>query len=282
MKKPFYAPVLKFHKEHLKAVFFPILFLVFAVYPNNSLAEESKPLIGINMDIQDENKNPEIYRIQKKYVQALAKSGGIPILIPPTKSSDIDQILSRLDGIMLIGGPDYPPEFYGEKAQKSVHLMSKTRSNFDRDLARALLKRKRFPILGICAGSQILNIVSGGSLVQHIPKQYPDSKLIHASRNGWTKGFNRHEVKLKPKSKIKAIYSKENITVVTSHHQAVKKLGKGMKVGARSEDGVIEAIESKNDRYLIGLQWHPERDYKTNSTLFKNFVEQCKSYHAKK
>lgn len=234
------------------------------------------------MDIQDLEQNPPTYKIETTYTDSIAKAGGIPVLLPPMPKAALAKVLDKLDGVMLIGGPDYPPGLYGQKEESTINLMSKTRSKFDIDLANELIRNRNFPVLGICAGCQILNIVSGGNLIQDIAKENPKSKIQHASPDGWTKGFNKHKITLEKESKIHSVFSKSELNVVTSHHQAVDNLGSYFRKGAQAEDGTTESIESKNKRFVLGVQWHPERDFKNNEILFRNFIDKCQELHQSK
>ncbi|MBX9692120.1 MAG: gamma-glutamyl-gamma-aminobutyrate hydrolase family protein, partial [Cyanobacteria bacterium] len=238
-----------------------------------------RPVIGINTD--KVGGNPAEYRIHALYLDAIKKAGGIPILIPPTNVQDLQTLLDRIDGVLMIGGADYPPTLYGEKAQPSVVVMDKERSAFDIMLAKEVLCKKGFPFLGICAGCQALNIASGGSLVQDIPTKYPDSKIKHASPEGWQKGFNKHSVSFVVNSKVRSIYGIDNQVVPTSHHQCVNRIGHHLRVAANSEDGCIESIETTDNRFLLGVQWHPERDFEHNRAIFDTFIESCRSYREK-
>ncbi len=103
----------------------------------------------------------------------------------------------------------------------------------------------------------------------------PDSDVLHASKNGWKDGFKRHEVVLEEKSAIAAIYKTTRIDVPTSHHQAVDKPGRGLTIAARADDGIIEAVEMEDRKFVIGVQWHPERDFEGNRSLFEAFIQQC-------
>ena len=247
-----------------------------------SLAKSScKPLIGINLDRVDGD--PTEYSIQYNYVEAIRKAGGLPILIPPVPSSEMSRILDKLDGVLMIGGSDYPPTMYGEKQEPSVVLMADERSDFDIRLAKATIARKDLPFLGICAGAQAMNIATGGSLVQDIPsiKKNSTEKVEHASPDGWQKGFNMHEVSFKKNTRLSKIYNGKSLKVPTSHHQCVKQPGKGLIVSATTVDGVIESIEGNEDRFLVGVQWHPERDFKKNRVLFDEFIKRCRERSAK-
>lgn len=234
-----------------------------------------KPVIGINCDIEGEK--PKIAKLQAFYYESIARAGGIPVLIPPLEDADLMQLLERLDGVLFTGGYDYCPSSYGEEKHQSVELAHKDRLDFDNRLIKFTLERKEMPLLGICAGCQILNIGLGGSLHQDICQD----SVTHSTSNGWVNGFNFHNVKLKEGTKLAGIFSKSAFGVPTSHHQAVKQLGAGLIATAEADDGIIEAIELPDRPFVIGVQWHPERDYAGNEELFTAFVraalEKCKS-----
>lgn len=238
-----------------------------------------KPVIGINVDVTAGP--PEEARVQALYFDAVQKAGGVPLLIPPMPDEDLRIALDRLDGLMFIGGYDYCPSLYGQnlddetKTKLNVELAHQRRIDFDFKMIRFALEKQAMPILGICAGEQLLNIELGGTLVTDIKHHHPDSEVLHASKNGWQDGFKRHEVVLEEKSALAEIYKKIRIDVPTSHHQSVDKPGRGLKIAARADDGVIEAIELEDRKFVIGVQWHPERDYDGNRSLFETFVKHC-------
>ena len=229
-----------------------------------------KPLIGINLDIK--TGPPEEACIQTTYTEAIVKSGGIPILLPPMPEQDLAEVVRRLDGIMLIGGLDYCPSLYKESADATVELASPRRQEFDLSLLRQVLRQVNMPLLGVCAGAQLLNIELGGTLVQDIRSSFQGSTVEHATANGWRDGFNRHDVNVQKDSIIGGLYPAQRFAVPTSHHQSVKELGSGLKVTATADDGVIEAIELTQSMFVVGVQWHPERDYETNKPLFDRLV----------
>ena len=230
-----------------------------------------KAIIGINVDIEGDN--PKKATIQANYYESITRAGGIPVLIPPLSDDDLGELLKRLDGILLIGGYDYCPSTYGEEKHESVELAHNDRLDFDFRLLNRSLEEKNLAVLGICAGCQILNIGLGGSLHQDIPSAFPESPVQHSSPNGWQDGFHNHIVKLSPGTKLASIYGKQEFDVPTSHHQAVKNLGKGLIPTAEAEDGIVEALELPGRPFVIGVQWHPERDYPGNEQLFKAFVQ---------
>lgn len=245
-----------------------------------ALELDRRPLIGINTDIDGEK--PEVSRVNSQYIEAVQKAGGVPVLIPPLSAEELKSVLPNLDGVLMIGGDDYPPSLYKQEQHEKVSLMKKKRSQFDMLLASAAIAEKNLPFLGICAGCQALNIASGGSLIQDIPSAKPASKVKHSSPEGWQKGFSKHEVELAKSSKLRSIYGSEKIEVVSSHHQCVDSVGKDLELAARSEDGVAEAIEKQGQRFALGVQWHPERDFETNKSLFAEFIKQAAIYNRQK
>lgn len=230
-----------------------------------------KPIIGINVDVEGEKPKQAI--VQANYYESVTRAGGIPILIPPLSDADLEEILKRIDGVMFIGGNDYCPSVYGEEKHEKAELAHDDRLDFDFRLIQRVLERKSMPVLGICAGAQILNIGLGGSLHQDIPSEFPTSDVKHSSKNGWQNGFEKHVVKIHKATTLGTIYTKHELAVPTSHHQAVKKLGLGLRATAFAEDGIIEAVEHESHPYVIGVQWHPERDFEGNRELFESFVK---------
>lgn len=268
-----------------KRILLPLAFFLvlnnFVAVPSLALdAPAVKPIIGINTDIDGEN--PETSSTNCQYIDAIKKAGGIPVLLPPMAAEDLRSLLPQLDGVMMIGGADYPPSLYKQEQHKSVSLMKDSRTNFDLALAKAVLADNEIPFLGICAGCQALNIVAGGSLVQDIPSMKPESQVKHASPQGWKVGFNKHQVEVNKDSKLAKALNATSLEVVTSHHQCVGNPGKDFSVIAKAPDGVVEGIEKSGERFVLGVQWHPERDYETNKSLFAEFVRQAARHHSEK
>jgi putative glutamine amidotransferase len=231
--------------------------------------QHRKPLIGINLDLSD---SPNEASIPIYYYEAIEQSGGIPVLLPPMQSADIGEIISKLDGLLLIGGDDYPPSLYGEKPEPKTSVMLPQRSDFDIALVKAALAIPKLPILGVCAGCQVLNIGSGGTLIQDIPSHHPESKIVHGGPYDAKVGPHRHKVTFEKDTLLSKIYADTPLSVPTSHHQCVGKVGQDLHVAAKSEDGLTEAVEKGGDRFVVGVQWHPERDYEHNKPLFTEFL----------
>lgn len=238
-----------------------------------------KPLIGINLDIK--KGPPEEASIQTTYTDSILKSGGLPVLLPPMPAADLKYIVHRLDSILLIGGADYCPTLYNEEPDATVELAEPCRQEFDLAVARLALAEEDMPVLGICLGCQLINILQGGSLVQDIKSAHPHSQVEHSSKDGWKNGFVRHSVELVAGSKISAIFKNQKFEVPTSHHQSVKQVGQGLKIVAHAEDGIVEAVEMSDRPFVMGVQWHPERDYDTNKPLFDSLVAAAQQRHVK-
>jgi putative glutamine amidotransferase len=239
-----------------------------------------KPIIGLNTDVS--TGPPKQLDISATYFEAIKAAGGIPILIPPMSDEDLQELLSKLDGMMTIGGPDHSPSLYGETPHPTTDLMHPEREDFDLRLTARVLKEKNLPSLFICGGFQTVNIVLGGSLIQDIETQVPESKVNHRSVNWREVGFKKHKVTIEKDSLLAQIYGKTTVDVPTNHHQAIKVLGKGLKPVATADDGIIEAFEIPGHRFAIGVEWHPERDYATNANLFTTFIDCCKNIDRQK
>ena len=249
---------------------------------------KSRPLIGLNTSQMEMEKPLSAKAVcHFKYIDAIANSGGIPIVIPPyTDRSMLEAALAPLGGFCFIGGPDYDPAHYGGHPQPPGEIMDPRRHTFDLWLAELLLQRTEKPLLGICGGHQLLNIALGGALIQDLktewqPEPAKASTLLHASdqRAGTPQeGENyRHELKLTPGSLISKIVGADKVLSNSYHHQAVLpgRIGPGLLATAWAPDGVIEALELKQPgRFLLGVQWHPERqaDEPAHRAIFEALV----------
>jgi putative glutamine amidotransferase len=233
-----------------------------------------KPLIGINLDIS--KGPPAVAKIQSSYFESVLAAGGIPVLLAPMPDEDLKHLLVKLSGILLIGGLDYCPTLYGEEPTDSVELIDPRRQDFDLRLVRYAAQRRDLPFLGICGGCQVLNIGLGGSLIQDISSELPQSNVAHVHSDS-QKTVHKHPVLLEEGTRLAGIYKRTRLDVPTNHHQAVKILGKGLRASAKADDGIVEALESTDHRFMLGVQWHPERDFEGNEPLFKEFVTQSAS-----
>ena len=230
-----------------------------------------KPVIGINVDIELDKTNK--ITIDLKYPMEIIAAGGTPILLPPMPAEDLPKISSMVDGVMLIGGDDYDPAFYGEKPSADTTVGVTQRQAFDINLAQFVLEKTDLPVLGICAGCQLINIALGGTLVQDIPTFKPDSCVGHGNVDG---KFGRHDLLLAPESKLLAVYKSAQLSAPCWHHQAVKRLGRGLEAMAFAEDGIIEGVQLRGSRFVVGVQWHPEQDMEGHIALFQQFISEAR------
>jgi putative glutamine amidotransferase len=233
-----------------------------------------KPLIGIGSDIDHSDAGSrERAFVYMPYVEALRRAGAIPLLLPP-QPEDVEQIVEELDGVLLTGGDDCDPAVYGEQPLDSVHPMDRRRQENDLALSRAA-RNRGIPTLGICLGSQVMNVAAGGTLVQDIDSQC--STTIQHANPADHRG--KHEVRVAPGSRLASILGDSVLDVNSSHHQSVRRPGEGLRVNASAPDAVIEGVEDPSHPFFVGVQWHPE-DMREQSaaTLFSAFVEAARAY----
>lgn len=234
-----------------------------------------KPLIGITTGY-DYNKN-NLY-LNQGYFEGIYQSGGIAIAIPPTMDGAIlSEFINLCDGFLISGGPDVDGKHYGEGNMPCNGDISPLRDFAELYLIKQAIE-KDLPLLGICRGIQVMNVAMGGTLYQDIYTQNKEKSLLQHSQHAPT-GYPTHDILIESQSWVwKSFQKKETGRVNTFHHQAVKDLGAGFEVTARATDGIIEAIERKNSRFSVGVQWHPELMWQDNReflNLFGCFVEEA-------
>lgn len=218
-----------------------------------------KPLIAVTPDEGLSDALPgrpplARYEIKAAYAQAIIDAGGLPLVVPYAPES-VEQIVALCDGFVVTGGAfDVSPEEYGDTARAGMGPVKLARTTFERRLIEKVLQAGK-PLLGICGGMQLLNVVQGGTLIQHIPNEVPNA-LPHEQAHDPRQPA--HDVLVAPDSELHRIVQVESLAVNTTHHQAVAKVGRGLSVSGRANDGVIEAIEGAGEVFVLGVQWHPE------------------------
>lgn len=204
------------------------------------------------------------------YVRCVYDHGGVPVVLAQTNNSrDLRTIVQKFDGFILSGGGDVDPALWKGPPASDGHIIERQRDIFEILLTREAYRQQK-PLLGICKGAQVLNIARGGTLISHIPDECP-SGIDHAA--------STHTVSIDHTTLLWQIFRIHSLTVNSTHHQAVKKLGRGLRAAARAPDGIIEAVEnSDSSHFAVGVQFHPERLYKKDPTvakLFRRFIENC-------
>jgi putative glutamine amidotransferase len=209
------------------------------------------------------------------YLKGIEAAGGLPLVIPPMDTSAIEPLLDRLDGICLSGGPDLDPALYEAEPHPELGPIEPDLDRFEIDVA-ARADAREMPILAICRGTQALNIVRGGALHQHLPDL--STAVHHRQTNPGTEPS--HPVEIEAGSELARIFGGEELEIAdvnSFHHQAIDRLGEGLRVSARAPDGTIEAVEDPGRRFLIGVQWHAETlvHRQAEAALFRRFVDAC-------
>ncbi|MDB5323337.1 MAG: gamma-glutamyl-gamma-aminobutyrate hydrolase [Phycisphaerales bacterium] len=210
-----------------------------------------KPIIGITMDSRDDG---SYYQLGFDYAKAVETAGGVPLGIPYKVSPAlIPAILDTLDGILFTVGNDLDPALYGEEWHPKAQRIDPDRQSFELALL-AEVEKRRLPALAICLGCQLFNVYRGGSLYQFLP----DVADKHEHRRG-EDSIRRHAIKVEPDSALGRMIGKGEISANTYHKQAVKTVGRGLRVTAVSDDGIVEGLEDPSLPLFAAVQWHPER-----------------------
>jgi len=208
-------------------------------------SEVRRPLLA-NATPESEPPQPEL-ALGMPYVRALARSGAIPVVLPPLPLELVPALLQPLAGVCLSGGPDIDPATYGAEPHAELGPVEPDMDAFELAVARHA-DAGGLPILGICRGAQTLNIARGGTLHQHVPDH-------RQTEPGWTV---THDVAIEPGSLLAGLTGFESLAVNSFHHQAARRLGRGVAVTGRAPDGTIEAIEDPSRPFWLGVQWHAE------------------------
>jgi putative glutamine amidotransferase len=207
------------------------------------------------------------------YFEAVQRAGGIPVLLPPqpADSEAVSRVLDGVDGLIVTGGADVDPARYGQDAAPATDQPHLERDAWEDALLTAAIERE-LPFLGICRGMQVLNVNRGGSLHQHVPDVVGDDRFRIG--NGQ---FATNEVVTEPGSELDALVGAK-LPVKSYHHQAVDAVGEGLRVTARTDDGIVQAVELEGVPFGVAVQWHPEEDAAEDVRLFAGLVDAAREY----
>jgi putative glutamine amidotransferase len=211
---------------------------------------DTRPFIGIVS--YGRVKNPKWYSLPITYIEALRRSGGHAVIIPPGEP-EVTVYVRRCDGFVLAGGGDIAGRYFGQENHPAISDVDPERDLTEIELAKALVENRK-PLLAICRGIQVLNVALGGDIIQHLP-DVTGGKVSHQTPDG---DVVSHRVEIKGGSQLAELCRSDSVEVASKHHQVVGRLGDGVRAVAWSEDGLIEAIELDGRPEVLGVQWHPE------------------------
>ncbi|HEY4349108.1 MAG TPA: gamma-glutamyl-gamma-aminobutyrate hydrolase family protein [Gaiellaceae bacterium] len=236
---------------------------------------EKRPVVGITTYITQASWgawNLETALVPADYVHAVERAGGRPLLVPPSLEG-VEETLDVLDGLIFSGGSDLDPELYGQEAHPETTGIVRDRDSAEMALLDAALARD-LPVLAICRGSQLLNVVLGGDLVQHVPD------VVGSDRHKQVAGeFADHEVEITEGTRLAGLIG-NSVPVKSHHHQGFGRIGQGLSVAAKDDDGTVEALEDPSRRFALGVLWHPEAG--EDARLFEALVKEAAAYRAER
>ena len=203
------------------------------------------------------------------YVRAVEQAGARALLVPPSEDG-VEETLDAVDGLIFSGGSDLDPELYGQEAHPETDGIVRERDRAEFLLLQAALARD-MPVLAICRGSQVLNVARGGDLVQHLPDVVGDEKHKHTP-GAWAD----HDVEIDASTRLGELLGGDRAPVKSHHHQGFGRVGDGLRVAARADDGTVEALEDPDARFAVGVLWHPEAG--EDRKLFEGLVREAAAY----
>lgn len=202
------------------------------------------------------------------FVTAIQKSGGLPIVLPISDGQNAAAYISKIDKLLLAGGQDISPDFFGEEPHPKLEETNRNRDVFELALIKEAIKQKK-PIFAVCRGMQLLNVALDGTLYQDL-SLYSDWTVKHGQEPTQPQ-FATHSIQMEKDSILHQLFG-EKYQVNSYHHQAINSLAPSLKITARSSDGIVEAIESvETDQRILGVQWHPELRFDVDKNEFKLF-----------
>nr|WP_280922975.1 gamma-glutamyl-gamma-aminobutyrate hydrolase family protein [Virgibacillus litoralis] len=218
------------------------------------------------------------YTATNDNVEAIIQAGGMPVMLPYLSDEcDVEQVANKIDGLYATGGYDIDPTLFGEEPHPQLGTIIPARDQFEISVMKKLLKMGK-PILGVCRGCQTLNIAAGGDMYQDIYSQINGDLLQHTQKAPMDHGS--HFVYVSKNSLLSRLTGMDHFRINSWHHQANRKIPSTFQVSGTASDGIIEAIESKQHSFVLGLQWHPEAKVKsgdvTSLRIYQSFIEACK------
>lgn len=219
-----------------------------------------------------ENTIGPLHSARETYIRKMVANGILPIFVSGLMPKEaIDELYAMTEGVLAMGGSDIDPVRYGETPHPKTEVKEPLRDELELYVARKALEDRK-PFLGICRGEQILAVVAGGTLVQHVPDIAPDENHFAASYDELSE--ERHVIRVEEGTRLRAILGREEVPVNSGHHQSVKDPGKDLRVAAASPAGIVEAIEHRDpDYFCLGVQCHPEALNGDTDEIFKAFAE---------
>lgn len=248
---------------------------------------DRRPLIGITTQTLHSIDGipeglPSSWMMNQRYLYAVAAAGGVPVMVPlmVDDRAALREIYLRLDGILIPGGVDMDPATFGDGPHAALGRIDADRDTVELEFTRwAIADRK--PLLGLCRGAQVINVALGGTLYQDLASEYPGAiKHDYFPTAGYSRDHLAHTVEVKAGSRLAGVTGESVVRVNSMHHQGIHRLGEGLIATALAPDGLIEAVESPNGQFLVGVQWHPESlmDHdRAMHDLFSSFTETAAS-----
>jgi putative glutamine amidotransferase len=235
----------------------------------------SRPIIGITLDSEQPGGYSKFpwYALRENYCGAVAAVGGLPLPLPHEPDLAAEY-LGRIDALIVTGGAfDVDPVLYGAATRHASVTTKDRRTSFEIAILRGALDADK-PVLGICGGQQLLNVVLGGTLIQHIPDEVPGA-LAHEQPN--PRDQPGHDISVARGTLLHRIVGADTLPVNSAHHQAAKTVGAGVVINATAGDGVIEGIEDPRRRFCLGCEWHPEFFISDGDReIFQALIEACR------
>ncbi|CEG22197.1 Gamma-glutamyl-gamma-aminobutyrate hydrolase PuuD [Planococcus massiliensis] len=237
------------------------------------MKNEHKPVIGITARVEKD----QMYTLDPVYGKAILQAGGLPLIVPIVDEEDIPLLCERLDGLIVTGGGDINPTLYGEEPHIRLGAVYPGSDQYEKELILNFLELDK-PFIGMCRGMQMLNVSLGGTIYQDLEAQYEGTLYQHKQMAMRT--HRTHSVTLEDDSRLIKIMEEKTFNVNSFHHQGIKDVSDKLKVAGRAADGLVEALESENHQFVMGIQWHPEefalQGDEASKKIFERFVKECR------